>query len=362
MIPTTQKQWIIRGSDGFDSLEFQEEAPIPSIGDQDVLVQIHAASLNFRDLVIPKGLYPFPLKDGIVPLSDGAGVVVDVGSRVSRFTVGDRVATLVHQRHLAGPLDVQGRQSALGSELSGVLREYAAFSEDGLVAVPNNLTLNEAAALPCAAVTAWSALYGLEGRALKPGQIVLTEGTGGVSSFAVQFAKAAGAHVIATTSSAEKADRLKKLGADHIINYKENPNWGQLAKSLTPNNEGVSLVVEVGGPSSARQALAALKLNGLISMVGSIDAFTLPGSDDVKEPTFLETVIHSCTVQGIGIGSRMQFEEMNRAIEINDLHPVLDARIFKLEEAREAYQYVWDQKHFGKVVIEVASLDSVNAA
>ncbi|RSL70907.1 hypothetical protein CEP53_001748 [Fusarium sp. AF-6] len=328
MIPTTQKQWIISGSDGFDSLEFQKEAPVPSIGDQDVLVKIHAASFNFRDLVIPKGLYPFPLKDGIVPLSDGAGIVVAVGSRVSRFTVGDRVATLVHQRHLAGPLDVQGRRSALGSELGGVLREYAAFSEDGLVAIPKNLTLNEAAALPCAAVTAWSALYGLEGRALKPGEIVLTEGTGGVSSFAVQ----------------------------------ENPNWGQLAKRLTPNNEGVSLVVEVGGPSSARQALAALKLNGLISMVGSIDAFTSPGSNDAKEPTFLETVIHSCTVQGIGIGSRMQFEEMNRAIEVNDIHPVLDARIFKLEEAREAYQYVWDQKHFGKVVIEVASLDSTKAA
>ncbi|WAO91773.1 PKS-ER domain-containing protein [Fusarium falciforme] len=355
MVPKTQKQWVIHGSNGFDSLEFQKEAPVPSIGDQDVLVQIHATSPNFRDLVIPKGLYPFPLKDRIVPLSDGAGIVVAVGSRVSRFNVGDRVATLVHQRHLAGPLDARGRESALGGQLSGVLREYGAFSEEGLVAVPNNLTLNEAAALPCAALTAWSALYGLEGRALKPGEIVLTEGTGGVSSFAVQFAKAAGARVIATTSSAEKAEQLKKLGADHVINYKENPEWGQLAKSLTPNNEGVSLVVEVGGPSTARQALAALKLNGLISMVGSISAFTSPGSNDTKEPTFLETVIHTCTVQGISIGSRMQFEAMNRAIEVNDLHPVLDARIFKLEEAREAYQYVWDQKHFGKVVIQVAS-------
>ncbi|KAJ4309934.1 hypothetical protein N0V84_011226 [Fusarium piperis] len=301
-------------------------------------------------------------------MSDGAGIVVAVGSRVSRFTVGDRVATLVHQRHLAGPLDAKGRESALGGALSGVLREYGAFSEDGLVAVPGNLTLNEAAALPCAAVTAWSALYGLEGRALKPGEIVLTEGTGVLSVYyratleltRCKFAKAAGAYVIATTSSGEKVEKLKELGADHVVNYKENPNWGPLVKSLTPNNEGVALVVEVGGPSTARQALAALKLNGLISMVGSIDTFTSPRSDVVKEPTFLETVMSSCTVRGISIGSRMQFEEMNRAIEVNDLHPVLDARIFKLEEAREAYQYVWDQKHFGKVVIQVASLASTH--
>ncbi|EEU43372.1 uncharacterized protein NECHADRAFT_45382 [Fusarium vanettenii 77-13-4] len=355
MVPKTQKQWVIRGTGSFESLEFQKEAPVPLIGDQDVLVQIHAVSLNFRDLVLCMGRYPFPLKDGVVPVSDGAGIVVAVGSRVSRFVVGDRVATMLHQRHLAGPLDLRGRRSAIGSENDGSLREYASFSEDGLVAVPNNLTLNEAATLPCAALTAWSALYGLEGRALKSGEIVLTEGTGGVSTFAVQFAKAAGAQVIATTSSAEKAEQLKKLGADHVINYKENPNWGQLAKSLTPNSEGVSLVVEVGGPSAARQALAALKLNGLISMVGSTSSFTSPGSDDAKEPTFIETVIHTCTVQGISVGSRVQFEEMNRAIEVNDIHPVLDARIFKLEEAREAYKYVWDQKHFGKVVIQVAS-------
>ncbi|KAH7268220.1 hypothetical protein FSOLCH5_008302 [Fusarium solani] len=355
MVPKTQKQWILRGSGSFDSLEFQKEAPVPSIGDQDVLVQIHAVSLNFRDPVLCMGRYPFPLKDGVVPVSDGAGIVVAVGSRVSRFVVGDRVATTLHQRHLAGPLDFRGRRSAIGSENDGALREYASFSEDGLVAVPNNLTLNEAATLPCAALTAWSALYGLEGHSLKPSDFVLTEGTGGVSSFAVQFAKIAGAKVIATTSSAEKSDHLKKLGADHVINYKENPNWGQLAKNLTPNGEGVSLVVEVGGASTSRQALTALKLNGLISMVGSVGAFASPGSDEATEPTFLETVISGCTVRGINCGPRVQFEEMNRAIEIHDIHPVLDARVFKLEEARQAYQHLWDQKHFGKVVIQVAS-------
>ncbi|KAH7222685.1 uncharacterized protein BKA55DRAFT_668225 [Fusarium redolens] len=353
MVPQTQKQWVVRGSDGFDSLQFQTESPIPSIGDLDVLVQIHAVSLNFRDVIIPRGLYPFPLKDGLVPLSDGAGIVVSVGSRVSRFIVGDRVATLFHQHHLAGPLDSRALHSGLGGSFDGVLREYAAFSEEGLVSIPGNLSLLEAASLPCASLTAWSALYGLEGRALKPGDIVLTEGTGGVSSFAVQFAKAAGAKVISTTSAADKAERLKELGADYVINYKENPNWGQIAKSLTPNNEGVSLVVEVGGPSTARQALIAVKLGGLISMVGSISSFTSPGSD-AKAPTFLDAVYSCCTVRAVTVGSRLQFEEMNRAIEANDIHPVLDERVLELDQAREAYQYLWDQKHLGKIVLRIA--------
>ncbi|KAG5655137.1 hypothetical protein KAF25_001910 [Fusarium avenaceum] len=354
MVPQTQKQWVVRGSNGFDSLEFQTEAPIPSIGDLDVLVQIHAVSLNFRDLIIPMGLYPFPQKDGVVPVSDGAGIVVAVGPRVSRFTVGDRVATLFHQHHLAGPIDSRALHSGLGGFFDGVLREYAAFSEEGLVKVPGNLSLLEAASLPCAALTAWSALYGLEGRALKPGDTVLTEGTGGVSTFAVQFAKAAGAKVISTTSTADKAEKLKELGADHIINYKENPKWGQIAKSLTPNNEGVSLIVEVGGPSTAREALSAVKIGGLISMVGSITSFTSPGSDE-KAPTFLDAIFSCCTVQAITVGSRLQFEDMNRAIEANDIHPVLDERVFELDQAREAYQYLWDQKHFGKVIIRIAS-------
>lgn len=211
-----------------------------------------------------------------MPLSDGAGVVVAVGFSVSRFQIGDRVATLFHQDHLAGPIDAKARDSALGSSLHGVLREYGVFSEQGLVSVPGNLNLLEAASLPCAALTAWSALYGLEGRALKPGDTVLTEGTGGVSNFAIQvrscrpkqtrlhalrlmsskFAKSAGAKVIATTSSDEKAKRLRDLGADFVINYKENPEWGQLARGMTPNDEGVSLVVEVGGPNTLRQVSA----------------------------------------------------------------------------------------------------------
>ncbi|KAK7430442.1 hypothetical protein QQZ08_002961 [Neonectria magnoliae] len=351
MTPKTQKQWVVGTGQGFESLEFQTDAPVPSVGDQDVLVQIHAVSINFRDLVIAKGSYPFPLKENLVPLSDGAGVVTAIGPRVSRFKVGDRVAGLFYQHHRAGPIDARARNSALGGLFDGVLREHAVFSEEGLVGVPGNLTLQEAASLPCAALTAWSALYGLEGRALKPGDIVLTEGTGGVSTFAVQFARSAGAKVVATTSSSEKAKKLKELGADFVINYRETPAWGELARSFTPGKEGVSLVVEVGGTASLRQALTALKIDGLVSMVGTVGGYT--SQENEPEPTFMETVLGSCTVRGISVGSRLQFEDMNRAIEANDIHPVLDARVFKFEQAREAFQYVWDQKHFGKVIIEI---------
>ncbi|KAF4826596.1 Zinc-type alcohol dehydrogenase-like protein [Colletotrichum tropicale] len=302
MIPPTQKQWVLHGTNGFNSLTFQPDAPVPSIGDREVLVQIHAASLNFRDLMIARGQYPFPIKDDMVPVADGAGVVVAIGSRVSRFQPGDRVAGAFKQGHLAGPFDTTYLSSSLGGSVDGVLREYGNFSEEGLVRIPANLNLAEAATLPCAAVTAWAALFPGEGRALRPGDTVLTEGAGGVSTFAIMFAKAAGATVIATTSSSEKAERLRKLGADHVINYKENPEWGELAKTLTPNKEGLDLAVEVGGPASARQ-----------------------------------------------------FEEMNRAIEKHDIHPALDKRVFKLEEAPEAYEYLWSQKHFGKVILKIVN-------
>lgn len=201
----------------------------------------------------------------MIPGSDGAGTVEAIGSRVTRFKPGDKVVTLFNQAHLAGSITDGILQTGLGGSADGTLREYAALSEQGLVAVPANLSLMEAATLPCAALTAWNALYGLESRALKPGQTVLTQGTGGVSIFAVQFAKAAGARVIATTSSAEKADQLKKLGADHVINYKETPNWGEQAKGLTPGGRGVEHVVEVGGPTTMAQSLKAIARDGVIS-------------------------------------------------------------------------------------------------
>ncbi|KAF1993137.1 hypothetical protein P154DRAFT_451005 [Amniculicola lignicola CBS 123094] len=348
MAPTTAKQWTVEGKDGFESLKLNEKAAVPQLGDKDVLVKMHAASLNYRDLIIPKGKYPFPMKDGVVPGSDGAGTVEAVGAQVTRFQPGDKVVTLFNQGHLAGSLTPTEVGTGLGGVLDGTLREYAKFNEQGLVKSPENLNFFEASTLTCAGLTAWNALYGLESRSLKPGDWVLTQGTGGVSIFAVQFAKAAGAKVIATTSSQEKGDMLKKLGADHVINYKENPNWGEAAKSLTPGHEGVQHVIEVGGPTTMAQSLKAVRIDGVISIIGFLGGFSK------DQPTFLDCLNNLCTARGILVGSRLQFEDMNRAIEANDIHPVVDEKVFDLDHLKDAYEYMWDQKHFGKLCIKIA--------
>lgn len=345
MAPQTQKQWIITGENGFDSLEKKEGVPLEKIGDNDVLVKIHAASLNYRDLVIPKGLYPFPKKDNVVPGSDGAGTVEAVGANVTRFKKGDRVATLFNQAHLFGDLDPHSVATGLGGAIDGVLRQYGVFDESGLVEVPKHLNWQEASTLSCAALTAWNGLYGLQSRALKAGDTVLTQGTGGVSVFALQFAKAAGATVISTTSSDAKAKKLKELGADHVLNYKTDPNWGETAKKLTPGGLGVTHVIEVGGPGTLRQSIKAVKYEGVISVIGFV-----AGGD---QPPLLEVLSNICTVRGIFVGSRAQMEDMNKAILANNIHPVVDPKVFSLDELKEAYQYQWDQKHFGKLTIKI---------
>jgi NADPH:quinone reductase-like Zn-dependent oxidoreductase len=197
--------------------------------------------------------------------------------------------------------------------------------------MPSNLNFLEGSTLSCAALTAWNALYGLESRALKPGQTVLTQGTGGVSIFALQFAKAA-----------------KKYGADHVINYKETPNWGEEAAKLTPGGAGVQHVVEVGGPTTMAQSLKAVAIDGVISIIGFI------GGMEKNQPTFLDCLNNICTVRGILVGSRLQMEDMCAAIESNDLHPIVDEKVFSLGELKEAYQYMWEQKHFGKLTVKVA--------
>ena len=348
MAPTHTNQWTVEGKTGFDSLKWYENVPIAKLGDTEVLVKLHAASLNYRDLIIPKNKYPFAVKDPIIPGSDGAGIVEAVGDRVTRFKPGDKVVTLFNQGHLAGSLDHSSIATGLGGVVDGTLRQYGTFSENGLVTMPQNLNFNEASTLSCAALTAWNALYGLETRALKPGDYVLTQGTGGVSIFALQFAKAAGAKVIATTSSPKKAETLKKLGADHIINYKDEPNWGEKAKSLTPGGEGVHHVLEVGGPTTMAQSLKAIKIDGVITIIGFLGGFSK------EQPTFLDCLNNVCTVRGVLVGSRLQFESMNRAIEANDIHPIVDDKVFTLEELKDAYQYMWDQKHFGKLTIKIA--------
>lgn len=215
----------------------------------------------------------------------------------------------------------------MGGVIDGTLRTYGTFNENGLVHMPPSLSYLEGATLPCAALTAWNALYGL--KQLKPGDVVLTQGTGGVSIFAVQFAKAAGATVISTTSSSKKASILKSYGADYVINYKDTPSWGEEAKKLTPGSAGVDHVLEVGGASTMEQSLKAIKIDGVISIIGFL------GGAAEKQPSFLDALMNICTVRGILVGNRDQFEDMNRAIEANKIRPVVDEKVFTLEQAKE---------------------------
>ncbi|KAI0000255.1 NAD(P)-binding protein [Xylariaceae sp. FL0662B] len=344
MAPSTMKQWSVTGTDkGFDNLEFQDAA-VPKVGENEVLVKLHGASLNYRDLIIPRGLYPFPTNFPVVPGSDGAGEVVEVGPKVSKWKKGDRVVTLFNQGHQYGPVDLAAAGTGLGGVLDGSLRQYGVFNETGLVRAPKNLDFVEASSLTCAALTSWNALYGL--RPLKPGETVLVQGTGGVSIFALQFAKAAGATVIATTSSKEKAETVKKLGADHVINYKEDPNWGETAKKLSPNGAGVDHIIEVGGAGTLRQSLKAIKFEGIISIIGFLGGAKVDAS-------IIEVLTNVCTTRGVYVGSKALMEDMVAAIEANNIHPVIDPKIFTLDQTREAYEYMWARSHFGKVGIKI---------
>ena len=253
-----------------------------------------------------QGTFPPGNKNGVVPGSDGAGEVIAVGAKVTRFQKGSKVVTLFNQEHQYGSLTPTSIATGLGGNLDGTLRQYGVFHEDGLVAMPETLNWIEASTLSCAALTAWNALYGL--KVIKPGQFVLTQGTGGVSLFAIQFAKAAGARVIATTSSAQKARFLKGIGADHVINYNEVPNWGGEAKRLTSSRGGVDLVVEIGGSGTMAQSITAVRMDGIINVIGWLSS----GTD--KEPTFLECVSKLFTVRGLFVGSKEMFEEMVRIL------------------------------------------------
>ncbi|KIW15557.1 hypothetical protein PV08_05605 [Exophiala spinifera] len=350
-LPKKTDAWIIlstKDSGDFSNMKLEKDRPLPPLGDHDCLVQIQAVSLNYRDLIIPKGLYPLPQNVPVVACSDGAGRVLAVGPKVTQFQKDDNVATVFIQAHQAGPVTEEYMQTTLGGSVDGTLTHYAVFPESGLVPAPSNLTPTETSTLSCAPLTAWNALYGLESKALQPGQVVLTQGTGGVSLSAIQFAKAAGATVIATTSSADKAKRLKQLGADIVINYKEDPNWGETAKRLSPGKAGVDFVIEVGGSGTIQQSLKAVKLEGTIAVIGF-----LGGAKSPDDPSPLAALSAGCIIRGILIGSRLQMNAMNRAIEANNIHPIVDPKTFSFENALDAYEYQWQQKHFGKVVIQL---------
>ncbi|KAL2870887.1 putative raffinose synthase protein Sip1 [Aspergillus lucknowensis] len=333
MAPSTQKQWtVLNGENSFDGLKYGD-APVPKVGENEVLVKLHAASLNYRDLIIPKGKYPFPLSFPVVPGSDGAGEVVEIGSKVSQFKRGDKVVTLFNQHHQYGAIDAAAAKSGLGGVIDGTLRQYGVFNENGVVRAPSNLDFLESSTLTCAGLTSWNALYGL--KPLLPGQTVLVQGTGGVSIFALQFAKAAGATVIATTSSDEKGKKLKELGADHVINYKTQPNWGEVARSLTRDNVGVDHIIEVGGSGTLQQSFKCIKYEGIINIIGF-----LGGMDPKSIPGVLDALSHVCTLRGVYVGSKALMNDMVKAIEASNIHPVVDEKVFTLDKAREAYEYM----------------------
>src|SRR3984893_4416347 len=298
----------------------------PRPGPKEILMRVQASSLNYRDLMVLKGGGRGPTKLGVVPLSDGAGAVAAIGDGVTRVKIGDRISGCFHPRWFGGPIKPDYLTDRLGANLDGMLAEYAVLSEEALVHVPSHLSFEEAATLPCAAVTAWVALSG--NRRITAGATVLTQGSGGVSVFALQLARVLGARVIATTSTSEKAGRLKALGASEVINYTEMPDWDEKARELT-DGRGVDCVVKIGGPGTIAMSLKALAVVGHISLVGG----SLSPSGTGLDPSLLTG--RGITVGAISVGSRTDFEAMNRAIAPHRLRPVID-RSFPFTEANQA--------------------------
>ncbi len=319
-----------------------EELPEPQPRHGEIAIRVRAVSLNFRDLMMLKGLYNPKIGLPFVPLSDGAGEVAAVGSGVSRWKPGDRVAAAFMPGWVSGgPTDV-GAASALGCGGIGMFAETVVLPETGLVQIPPHLTFEEAATLPCAAVTAWHAVV-IEGK-VTAGQTVLVQGTGGVSMFALQFAGLNGARVIATSSSDDKLTRALDLGASDGINYKTNPDWEKAVRELT-GREGVDQIIEVGGAGTLSRSLRAVKVGGFVALIGVL-------SGGAAEVNILPILMRNLRVQGIFVGSVAMFEAMNRAINLHRLRPVVD-RIFRFDEAVEAFRHMESGAHFGKVVIRL---------
>lgn len=331
----------LRDKFGLDSPTVTEK-PEPRPGSAQVLIKMRAWSLNYRDLLVVKGLYNPKLRFPFVPLSDGVGHIAAVGEGVSRVKVGDRVAGIFMQKWLCGDVNEAKARTALGGGGEGMLAEHVVLHEDGVVHVPEHLTDEEAATLPCAAVTSWHALI-TEGN-LKTGDSVLVQGTGGVSIFALQFARLSGARVLATSSSDAKLERALRLGASDGINYKTTPDWEEKARELT-GGSGVDHVVEVGGAGTFAKSLRAVRMNGRIYLIGILSG----GSGQVNPTPIL---MKNARVQGIYVGSRDMFEAMNRAIALHKLRPVVD-RVFGFGEIRQALQYMESGAHFGKICLKV---------
>ncbi|MCC6919208.1 MAG: NAD(P)-dependent alcohol dehydrogenase [Alphaproteobacteria bacterium] len=333
------KAFELQNAVGLENLKLVER-DVPKPGPNEVVLRMKAASLNYRDLAnVTGGRYKLPY----VPLSDGCGVVEEVGAGVTRVKKGDRVAPSFFQKWLSGPVDPVSQGTSLGGPIDGCLSEYMCLHEDGMSKVPDYLTDEEVATLPCAGLTAWRALV-VEGD-IKPGDIVVVQGTGGVSIFALQFAKAAGATVIATSSSDEKLDRVKKLGADHLINYKATPEWGTEVRKLT-GGRGADHIVEVGGAGTFNQSLIAAKTGGHVSVIGILAGF----NQDVPIALIMGS---NLKIKGITVGSRLMAEQMCAGMAASRIRPVISDTL-PFTDAVKALELMKNHGHFGKICLKIS--------
>ncbi len=333
---------IQAGAKSLDDLKLIER-PDPKAGPGGILVRVRAASLNYRDLLVVQGMYfSGSAAEKTIALSDGAGEVVAIGSGVTRFKVGDRVAGTFFRNWIDGPPSGELRPSLGALGIDGMLAEFAVLDQNDAVAIPTNLSFEEAATLPCAGVTAWNALHTVGG--IRSGQTVLAIGTGGVSMFAVQFGHAAGARIVITSSSDEKLARAKALGADILINYQRTPDWDAEVLKAT-GGRGADCVVEVGGAGTLARSLKSVAYAGKIALIGFVAG---PQGDTNPQPLMRK----GASLHGIFVGSRANFEAMNAAIDVNGIKPVID-RVFPFAEAPAAYSHLKSGSHFGKVVIRI---------
>ena len=332
------KAIVVQPGGGYSRVVSQDRlARAPAAGE--IAVRLHANSLNYHDFAVVSGMWG-PTEPRI-PMADGAGVVEAVGLGVTGFKPGDHVVSTFFPTWLDGEPEVEGFATVPGDGVDGYAREHVTAPATAFTSAPKGYTHAEAATLPTAALTAWRALH--DDGHVKSGQTVLTQGTGGVSIFALQFAKAAGATVIATSSSTQKLDRLAALGADHLINYREDPKWGETARRLN-GGRGVDHVIEVGGPATLDQSMAAVRVGGHISVIGILSGIAGPVQ-------LVPALIRQIRLQGVLVGSRRQQLDMIRAIDANHIKPVID-RSFPLDGLVAAFQYQETNRHFGKICLE----------